>query len=158
MTIILNYIEFKLVLMDRQYEYVWKCTSAAFSDDDEIGQILANKAEAKFLAIIASKLVITLSRWEWSILSFWVKQHTRLTTLFPGLPRWAGTRKVKPVWILLKQETVSGSDVSWAIWKSAPCSRQPHQHPTTFSHRPDALPAAQPTGSKHWRQVNQMSV
>jgi len=25
---------------------------------------------------------------------------------FPGLPRWAGTRKVKPIWILLKQETV----------------------------------------------------
>jgi len=28
--------------------------------------------------------------------------HTRLTALFPGLPRWAGTRKVKPIWILLK--------------------------------------------------------
>ena len=24
---------------------------------------------------------------------------------FPGLPRWAGTRKVKPIWILLKQES-----------------------------------------------------
>jgi len=31
--------------------------------------------------------------------------HTRLTALFPGLPGWAGTRKVKPIWILLKQET-----------------------------------------------------
>ena len=30
--------------------------------------------------------------------------HTRLTALFPGLPGWAGTRKVKPIWILLKQE------------------------------------------------------
>ena len=29
--------------------------------------------------------------------------HTHLTALFPGLPRWAGTRKVKPIWILLKQ-------------------------------------------------------
>ena len=29
--------------------------------------------------------------------------HTRLTALFPGLPGWAGTRKVKPIWILLKQ-------------------------------------------------------
>ena len=28
--------------------------------------------------------------------------HTRLTALFPGLPGWAGTRKVKPIWILLK--------------------------------------------------------
>ena len=35
--------------------------------------------------------------------------HTRLTALFPGLPVWAGTRKVKPIWILLKLETVSGS-------------------------------------------------
>ena len=30
--------------------------------------------------------------------------HTRLTALFPGLPGWAGTREVKPIWILLKQE------------------------------------------------------
>ena len=40
--------------------------------------------------------------------------HTHLTALFPGLPRWAGTRKVKPIWIILKQETVSGSGISWA--------------------------------------------
>jgi len=43
---------------------------------------------------------------------------------FPGLPRWAGTRNVKPIWILLKQETVGGSGISWAICKSAPRSRQ----------------------------------
>ena len=79
--------------------------------------------------------------------------HSCLTALFPGLPRWAGTRKVKPVWILLKQETVSGSGVSWAVCKSAPCSRQttmPAPHRSVF-YRPDALPAAQPTVSKHWR-------
>ena len=40
--------------------------------------------------------------------------------LFPGLPGWASTRKVKPIWILLKQETVSGSGISWHICKSAP--------------------------------------
>jgi len=50
--------------------------------------------------------------------------HTRLTALCPGLPRWTGTRKVKPIWILLKQETVSGSGISWAVCKSAPRSRQ----------------------------------
>jgi len=49
---------------------------------------------------------------------------TRLTALFPGLPRWAGTGKVKSIWILLKQEMVSGSGISWAICKSAPCCRQ----------------------------------
>ena len=79
--------------------------------------------------------------------------HTRLTTLFPRLPGWAGTRKVKPIWILLKQETVSGSGISWDICKSAPRSRQittPAPHHSVF-YRPDALPAAQPTASKHWR-------
>ena len=84
--------------------------------------------------------------------------HTRLTALYPGLPGWAGTRKVKPTWILLKQETVSGSEIRWATCKSAaPCSRQitkPAPHRSVF-YRPDALPAAQPTASQHWRQQRQ---
>ena len=80
--------------------------------------------------------------------------HIRLTALCPGLPGWAGTRKVKAIWILLKQATVSGSGISWAICKSAPRSRQiTTPAPTTqFFYKPDALPAAQPTASKHWRQ------
>ena len=53
-----------------------------------------------------------------------VTTHTHLTALFPGLPRWAGTRKIKPIWIWLKQETVGGSGISWGICKSAPRSRQ----------------------------------
>jgi len=79
--------------------------------------------------------------------------HTHLTALCPGLPRWAGTRKVKPIWILLKQETVSGSGISWDMCKYAPRSRQkPRQYPTTqFFYRPGALPASKPTASKHWR-------
>jgi len=67
-----------------------------------------------------------------------------------GTTEWAGTRKVKPIWTLLKPETVSGSGINWAIYKSAPLSRQttmPAPH-----HRPDALPATKPTVSKHWRQ------
>ena len=40
--------------------------------------------------------------------------HTCLMALCPGLPGWAGTRKVKPIWILLEQEIVSGSGISWA--------------------------------------------
>jgi len=34
------------------------------------------------------------------------RPYTRLTALCPGLPGWAGTRKVKRIGILLKQETV----------------------------------------------------
>ena len=80
--------------------------------------------------------------------------HTRLMALCPGLPGWASTRKVKPIWILVKQETVSGSGIGWTVCKSAPRSRQittPTPHCSVF-YRPDALPAAQPTASKHWRQ------
>ena len=76
--------------------------------------------------------------------------HIRLTALCPGLPGWAGTRKVKAIWILLKQETVSGSAIGWAVCKSAPSSRQittPAPHHSVF-YRPDALPAALPTVSK----------
>ena len=66
--------------------------------------------------------------------------------LCPGLPRWAGTRKVKPIWILLKQETVSGSVISWAIRKSAPSSRQittPAPHCSVFTGRMPFLPPNQ---------------
>jgi len=68
--------------------------------------------------------------------------HTRLTALCRGLPRLAGTRKVKPIWILLKQETVSGSGISLAICKSAPRSRQitmPPPHHSVF-YRPSCHP------------------
>ena len=54
----------------------------------------------------------------------------------------------------MKQETVSGSGISWAICKSAPRSRQittPAPHHSVF-YRPDDLPATQPTAWKHWRQ------
>ena len=84
-----------------------------------------------------------------------IHTHTRLTDLCLGLPGWAGTRMVKPIWTILKQETVSGRGISWAIWKSAPRSRQittPAPHHSVF-YRPDALPATQPTASKHWRTV-----
>ena len=85
----------------------------------------------------------------------WSMEHThsRLTAFCPGLPGWAGTRKVKPIWIFLKQEIVSSSGISWAICKSALRSRQtttpaPHH---SVSYRLDAFPATQPTASKHWR-------
>ena len=86
--------------------------------------------------------------------------HTQTHTTFNG-PFSRTTRvsryqkgKTQPIWILLKQETVSGSGISWAIYKSASRSRQittPVPHHSVF-YRPDALPAAQPTASKHYSQ------
>ena len=74
--------------------------------------------------------------------------HTRLTALCPGLPRWASTRKVKPIWILLKQETVSGSGIRWAICKSEHRSRQittPAPHHSVFLQA--GCPSCRPTNS-----------
>ena len=53
------------------------------------------------------------------------------TWLFNGHLSGTTRVQVKPIWTLLKQETMSGSGIRWAICKSAPRSRQiPHQHPT----------------------------
>ena len=79
--------------------------------------------------------------------------NTRLMALCPRLHRWAGTRKVKPIWILPEQETVSGSIIKQAVCKSAPRSGQitmPAPNHLVF-YRPDSLPSAQPTASVHWR-------
>ena len=72
--------------------------------------------------------------------------HTRLTALFLGLPRWAGTWKVN-------QSGFYWSKRQWVAVASAPYSRQtttPVPHHSVF-YRLDALPATQPTVSKHWR-------
>ena len=82
--------------------------------------------------LVLCKSVIASHRCE---LFFETHTHTRLTALCPGLPGWSGTRKAKPIWILLKQETVSGNGISWAICKSAPRSRQittPAPHRSVF--------------------------
>jgi len=74
--------------------------------------------------------------------------HTRLTALCLGLFRWASTRKVKPIWILLKQETVSGCGISWAICKSTHSSVQittPAPHQSVFLQA--GCPSRHPTNS-----------
>ena len=55
-------------------------------------------------------------------------------------------QKVKPIWILLKQETVSGSGISWVMFKSAPRSRQitmPAPNNSVFTGRVPFLPPSQ---------------
>ena len=78
--------------------------------------------------------------------------------LLYGTTRVSRYQKVKtnPIWILMKQETVSGSDISWAICKSTPHSTHittpaPHHSSfhSSFFNRPDALSAIQPRASKH---------
>ena len=54
-----------------------------------------------------------------------LSRHSYTHLFNDPLSRQASTRKVKPIWISLKQETVSGSSISWTIYTSAP--RYRHQ-------------------------------
>ena len=86
--------------------------------------------------------------------------HTliRLTALCPGLPVWAGTRKVEPIWILLKQEAVNGSGIYWhQLGRMQVCTLlQTDNHASTppLSFLQDGCPSCHPTNSvkalKHW--------
>jgi len=60
------------------------------------------------------------------------------------------TSQVKTNLDLLEQEIVRGSGTCWAICKVCTSSQttKPTSHHSVF-YRPDALPAAQPTASKH---------
>ena len=87
-----------------------------------------------------------------ALLQLYMHRHpftdSHLMAFLPGLPGWAGTRKVKPIWILLKQETVSGSGMSRATCKSAPRSRQittPAPHHSSFLQA--GCPSCLPTNS-----------
>ena len=68
-----------------------------------------------------------------------INTHTTVLLLFWNMSRTTQvsryqkgkTRKVKTSLDLPEQEIVSGSGICWAICKSAPHPRQPHQHPTT---------------------------
>ena len=84
--------------------------------------------------------------------------HTRLTALFPGLPGWAGTREVKPIWILLKQD----SDWQWHQlgYMQLCTSLQTDNHASTpplsfFTGRMPFLPPNQQRQGtlRHWRHT-----
>ena len=72
--------------------------------------------------------------------------HTRLMALFSWTTWVSRYQKGKPIWILLKQGTVSSSGISWVICKSAPHSRQttiPTPHHSVFTGRMPFLPPNQ---------------
>ena len=86
--------------------------------------------------------------------------HTQLfycsSGICPGPPGWAGTRKVKSG--RLNQSGFTGARDSEWQWHllgnmqvcTSTQTTMPTSHHSVF-YRPDALPAAQPTASKHWR-------
>jgi len=67
---------------------------------------------------------------------------------FATKPGSAGAR-MSPFWILLQLRMMEVLVTTGAPVKSSP-SLLTNQHPTFY--RPDAIPVAQPTVSKHWRE------
>jgi len=87
----------------------------------------------------------------------WIHTHTcthnHFTALFPGPPRWAGARRELLDFMVQGKinrsrhtDHPSGrhSNPSWLT------SAHLHYPLPPFFYRPDALPAVQPTVSKHW--------
>ena len=57
---------------------------------------------------LVNKIVLNVAKC--CVIELLTHTHTHpFTALCPGLPGWARTRKVKPIWILLKQETVASA-------------------------------------------------
>ena len=98
-----------------------------------------------------------ISRYVSTAIGAWAHTHTQSFNGLFSRTTWVGQyQKDKPFWILLRQRWWGGSGISWTICKSfALRSRQitmPAPHHSSF-YRPDALPAAQPTASKHWKPL-----
>jgi len=82
---------------------------------------------------------------------YYYNNHFTAPWTVSGTTQVSRYQKGKTSLDLLEQEIVSDSGISGAICKSAPCPRQittPVSHLSVF-YRPDALPAAQSTASKH---------
>ena len=85
--------------------------------------------------------------------------HTRLTALCPGLPGWAGTRGKTSL------DFTEARDSEWhwhqlghmQVCISLQTDNVPAPHHSVF-YRADALHAAQPTVSKHWRHCLALAI
>jgi len=79
---------------------------------------------------------------------------TRFNDHFPGGLGLAGTR-IFPFWILLELRMTEVVVTTGAVRRAKLQSNHHYQQTNIqFFYRPDALPVAQPTVSKHWRENN----
>jgi len=79
--------------------------------------------------------------------------------LFSRTAQVSRHQKGKPFWILMKQEMMGGNGISWTIrrsfvHRSREITMPVHVPNNSVFYRLDALPAAKPTASKHWRHYH----
>jgi len=77
--------------------------------------------------------------------------HNRSTTLFPGPPGWAGAGR-ELLDFMVKGKINRGRHTDHPAGRHSIRTNQCPPPPSLIFYRPDALPASQPTVSKHWRQ------
>jgi len=105
----------------------------------------------RYIQTLTLALTLTLT---FTVIDFGYSGHThthiRLTALCPGLPGSAGTRKVKT-----NLDFTKARDSEWQwlqLGHMQVCTSLQTDNPypaTQVFYRPDALPAAHPTASKH---------
>jgi len=78
--------------------------------------------------------------------------HNRFTALFLGLPVWAGVRR-ELLDFMAQGKINKGRHTDHPGGSHSIRTNQCIPPPSRIYYRPDALPAAQPTVSKHWRQL-----
>jgi len=77
--------------------------------------------------------------------------HIHFTTLFPGPPGWADARKLLD--FMVQGQINRGRHTDHPAGRHSIRTKQCPPPPSPIFYRPDALPAAQPTLSSHWRQL-----
>jgi len=78
--------------------------------------------------------------------------HNHFTALFLGTPRWAGARR-ELLDFMVQGKINRGRHTNHQAGRHSIQTNQCPPPPSPIFYRPDALPAAQPTLSKHWRQL-----
>ena len=110
------------------------------------------------VAVWVSKVKFTMSSCLHENIQY-IHTYTCLTALFPGLPGWAGTRNVKPVWILLQARDsewqwhhLGHMQVCTSLYTDNHASTLP---PLSFLQTgfPSCCPTHSVKGSKHWRHI-----
>ena len=78
--------------------------------------------------------------------------HNRSTALFPGLPGWAGTRR-ELLDFMVQGKINRGKQTDHLVGRHSIRTNQCPPPPYPIFYGPNALPATQPTVSKHSRQL-----
>ena len=81
--------------------------------------------------------------------------HIGFTALFPGSPGWAGARR-ELLDFMVQGKINRGKHTDHPAGRHSIWTNQCPPPPSHHFYRPDALPAAQPTVSKHWRHGTAM--